>query len=223
MATTPWDNSPPTIVERYGVATGTSDLTGFGGMIPPGGGSSQAEMLMAAALCDNQLGVILSRLQTEWDSASKPSRPGPRLLQALTGYIKREDDEARETAKRNNKPWTQPQGSPPVRAVERAAAWYAGELRLLAVGLKSRREAWDKLNDWASRKGIHPDAIGEAILQWLSDRCPSCGGLGLIGPKQCHPCGGTGNRVVHREDVTRVMKHITYCIDAATGGIARKR
>lgn len=228
MATIPYDNSPPTVVERYGVASGTSDLTGFGGMVPEGGGSRDADTMLAAGLCDSALGVLLMRLRSEWDSSAKPSRPGPRLMQALVGYVKREDLEARQAAERDGLKWKAP-GDPAVRAMERAQAWYAGELRLLANSLKSKREVIEQLTCWAAWKAIRIEAVGEAVMMWLDPVCPACKGHGLrqvpgqpsLSARQCMPCGGTGNRR-RPHDVSRVIQHMDYLEGVAKGSIRAK-
>jgi hypothetical protein len=220
MATKPWEDSPPTIGERYAVAAGSSNLTGFGGMVPEGYGSAHVNVLIAAGLHDMPLGQAIMRLESEWDASAKPVRPGPRLLQALAGYVKREDDEARETAHRNDKPWSPPKESAAVRAQQRANAWFDGELRLLAVSLKSRKEVLKGLTEWAAVKGIRPEAASEAIMKWLDPRCPSCHGHGLIGPKQCHPCHGTGNSRIE-DDAGRLMRHMDYVVGVAKGNVSK--
>lgn len=230
MATKPWYDSPPTIVERYELAASTSDLTGFGGMVPQGKGVRQAEILAAAGLAAtgseaSDLGRTLMRLESEWDAAAKPARPGPRLLKALAGYIRREDIDAKTEADRKGEKWKSP-GDVNMRAVERAGHWYAGELRLLAQSLRSKAAAVRLLTEWAARKGIEPDAAGEALLTWLDPNCPACNGHGtrqIHGQpaRQCSPCGGTGIRR-KPEDVLRVMKHIDYAVGLAKGGMVAK-
>ena len=233
MATKPWDDSPPTIGERYGIATGTANLTGFGGMVPDGHGGKAADMLLAAGLCDSGLGATLMRLRHEWDSAAKPARPGPRLLKALAAHIHGEDEDAKQAASRNysevgpRKPvrWQSP-GNVDARAIERAGQWYAGELRILAQSLRSKGEAVLQLTAWGAQMGIHSEAVSEAVLLWLDPTCPACHGHGsrqIYGQpsRQCHPCYGTGNR--HRPpDSARVISHMDYCTRTAQAGIGRK-
>lgn len=235
MATTPHDDTPPTAAERYAIASGTSDLTVFGGMVPEGHGSADGSVVLAAAFASS-LGVSLIRLKQEWDRSSKPSRPGPRLLEALTGYVRREDMEAKDEAERNFSEvgpripgkWTAPKTPAAVRAVERANAWYDGEVRLLLGNLTTRRVVVESLNTWAALKGITSDEVAEGVLLWLHPTCQKCNGHGQrkvpnqpsLSGKLCHPCNGTGN-AYRRPAVARVVNHMDYCESVAKGGIAR--
>ncbi len=227
MATDPNDNSPPTVVERYSVAAGTSNMLLSGGMVPEGLGSADADMVLAAGFTRG-LGVSLLRLRQEWDTSSKPRRPGPQLMQALVGYVKRDDLDQRQRAEQHGQAWAAPKTSPAVRAAELADAWFSEELQLLLGNLPTRRAVLVELHAWAAKQGIGPEHVGAAVLLWLDPRCHKCHGHGklkapdqpLLSAKLCHQCQGTGNAYRH-PPVARVIGYMDYCEGVAKGGIAR--
>lgn len=175
-----------------------------------------------------KLGMALLRLHSEWSSAAKPKRPRPEAIEALAAGIKAEDLKAKATAQRAGKPYTSP-GSAIARAHAEGERWYANELRILATGLHSRGAVWSQLGPWAVWKGIPPEVVAEALLNWLSPSCPSCDGLGLkkvpnqpaLSARQCHPCGGMGKR--RPPDAARpVLGYLDDSVQKARNSLKRR-
>jgi hypothetical protein len=196
------DNPPPGITERYGVATQTSDLTVSG---VDGARGGAGDMMIAAGWSPSRLGTALMRLHGEWDSAAKPPKVTATLVRALSLTVR----DAR------GRPDT-------VRARQIAARWYANELRILALGLRSRRTVIEELNAWGAIKGIAPSVISAAVHHWLNHVCPVCDGHGLrrvpdqpaLSARRCHDCRGTGE-VTEPAGVARVIGYVEYCTNAA--------
>jgi hypothetical protein len=198
------ENIPPTVVERYQVAVSTSDLTGFGGMIPNGYGKSASNVLIAAALSSkDSMGQVLSRLLDEWQGAAKPPHPTESIIKALADRYRADDEKDRAAQKAHGTSY-KPCAKPESRARSEALVWYARELRRLSGQLKSRRAALEKLHAYAKAKGFHEDDVGPALFHFLSPACPVCNGLGsrkvpgapALG-KPCYACEGTGNTIVN--------------------------
>jgi hypothetical protein len=243
MATTPFDNSPPTTDERYESASCTSDLTVGGGMIPKDVRAGQGDVIAAAGLAggrlkedgrggyvllppnDGSMGMALLRLHSEWSAAVKPRRIGPEVVAKLAEQMRQQDARERESAKARGVRYDTPQ-SPQERAQDESQRWYTNEVRLLAVRLKSRRDALDQLTQWAHIKGIEPDTAAAALLHWLDPTCPACGGLGIRhmehqAARSCGKCYGTGER--DRPDgAWRVLQQIEYALSVARGKLRKK-
>lgn len=224
MATTPYDDSPPTTEERYESATSTSDLTVGGGMVPKDRRAGQGDVVAAAGLAggrlrpdgqggyvllppnDSSMGMALLRLHSEWSSAAKPRRIGPEVVAKLAEQMRRQDamDRAQEESQR----------------------WYTNEVRLLATRLKSRHDALAQLAQWAAGKGIGHDTAAEALLHWLDPSCPHCNGLGVRhfehqAARTCHKCHGAGERE-RPTGSWLVLQKIEYALSVARGKL-RKR
>lgn len=176
-------DTKPGITETYQTAGNTSDLTVAGGMVH-GDYKGPGDVILAAGMSQSRVGMMLLRMHSEWDSAAKPRRLNEAQITALAAQFK-------DAKGKPNRP----------RARTEAALWYARELRLLAVGLRSRAAVVEGVAAWMTVKGLDPQGAGAAILHWLSPNCPVCDGLGKrkqpdapVLVKTCHHCGGTGKR-----------------------------
>ena len=229
MGTTPWDNGPVTVDEKYQTAIETSDLTVGGGMIPKDYRSGAGEVIGAAGygvglgISAKATGMALLRLHGEWASSAKPRRVGRTVIDKLAEVIKAQDDRDRKTAQREGTPYAAPR-SATRRAADETQRWYTNELRILSTSLKSRPAVVSQLNAWATMKGIDGDAVGSALHYWLNETCPVCEGHGFLkipdqpslSAKRCTACHGTG-RTEMPHGAGRVLKHIEYCLDQARG------
>ena len=197
---------PPGIDERYQRATSTSNLR------VEADRSGAGDVIIAAGMSDSRLGMLLLRLHSEWDGAAKPRRVSAAQIKALG--LTMPDDKGRPDV---------------LRARREAAAWYAGELRLLAQSLKSRSAALEQLSLWASLKGIPATVVGQALHHWLDHICPACDGHGLrrvpdqpaLSARRCHDCHGTGE-VTRPDGSTRVLNHIDYVLGVARNSLQRR-
>lgn len=109
MATTPWDDSPPTIDERYDSASNTADLTMGGGMIPKDHRGGAGEVIGAAGYAAGvdqhgpspaRLGMALLRLHSEWTACARPKRVGREAIEAIAASIRAQDVTDKATAER---------------------------------------------------------------------------------------------------------------------------
>ena len=120
-------------------------------------------------------------------------------------------------------------GNHQARARAHAAKWYANELRILALSLKSRPVVWEQLLPWAQVKGIPEDHIAQALFHWLDPVCSHCDGHGLhkakdapaLSAKQCRACNGTGTKAIP-EGGSRVLSHISHCTSEARQSISKR-
>jgi hypothetical protein len=204
MATTPWQDSPPTVDELYEAAALTSDLTTGGGMVPvdPSIGKA-AEVLGAAGMAAapfyrrpagadsvesderqqtyfaRRTGMALLRLATEWQAATKPRRPRLPTVEELAATMPQAVLRI-ESGRSVRGPDLAGATIRLARIITDSRGWYQNELRLLAVRLKSRAYVLEQVNFWAIPKGIRPDTVAEAVLYWLSPTCPTCSGHGFM-------------------------------------------
>lgn len=127
------------------------------------------------------------------------------------------------------KPPHAPKGKPEARARAEAARWYANELRLLALSLKTRPVVWAQLAPWAEAKGIPEDQVAAALFHFLDPVCSHCGGHGLhkakdapaLSAKQCRACNGTGTKMIP-EGGTRVLSFISQCVSQGRESISKR-
>lgn len=223
MATTPYDDSPPTVAERYEAATGTSNLTVFGGMVPDGHSSASGDVVLAAGMSQSRTGMALLRLHSEWAALAKPRRPSALVVEAKVAEFKADD------ALRRSRGTYAPIASPTERAASYFERQMASDLRLLAVGLKSRPKVWEHLGAWAAVKGVSPDTVAAALLHWLSPRCHVCEGHGLrkapnspaLSARQCHKCHGSGE-LTRPEGTAKVLNYIDDSCQKARESLSRR-
>jgi len=243
MATTPYDNSPPTTEERYESATSTSDLTVGGGMVPKDRRAGQGDVVAAAGLAggrlrpdgqggyvllppnDSSMGMALLRLHSEWAASAKPRRIDRQAVERMAEVMRRQDAMDREAAHRHGTAHIAPRPAQD-RAQEESQRWYTNEVRLLATRLKSRHDALAQLAQWAAGKGIGHDTAAEALLHWLDPSCPRCSGLGVRhfehqAARICHECHGAGERE-RPTGSWLVLQKIEYALSVARGKL-RKR
>lgn len=212
-------NERPDISERYETATHASRI------LLEEHRTGAADVLVAAGWSPTRIGMALLRLHGEWTAAAKPKRPAAGAVEAIESGIKAEDERA---AGRWGPP--NPKAPKPAPAKARAQAeadrWFANELRLLAIGLKSRATVWDQIAPWAAGKGIATETVAESLLHWLAPTCQHCDGHGLrkvpnapaLSARQCSKCQGTGNRPPPAGS-GKVLQHLDYCVGLARGSL----
>lgn len=200
------DQDRPDTMERYETAVQASRI------LLEEHRTGAADVLIAAGWSENLTGLALLRLHSEWTAAAKPKRLGPSQVAALAVQYR-------------DKKGIPNRG----KAKAEADRWYANELRLLAVSLKSRPAVWAQLLPWAMAKGIPEDQVVHALFHWLDPTCSHCGGHGFHKPKdspaltakQCRPCQGTGTKAIP-EGGTRVLSHISRCLSEARKSIGKR-
>jgi hypothetical protein len=196
----------PSIEERYETACSASTLK----VNAERGGP--ADMLIAAGWSEHQTGMALLRLHSEYQGAAKPKRLGPAQIATLA--VQHRDKEGRPNRQ---------------KAQAEAARWYANELRLLAISLKSRPAVWAQLLPWSQAKGIPQEQVAQALFHFLDPVCSHCGGHGLhkakdapaLSAKQCRVCNGTGTKAIP-EGGGRVLSYISHCTSQARQSISKR-
>lgn len=219
------------VQEQYEVAGNTSNLRveaekrGAGDVMIAGGYAAGVD---AHVMSPTRLGMALLRLHSEWSSAAKPKRVPRRTMEILGAQIKNDDVRAQAEARRKGEKYANP-GPVAPRAQAMADSWFANELRILAVGLKSRPLVWEAIGPWAATKGIPTEVVGAALLHWLDHACPICDGHGLrkvpdapaLSARQCTKCNGTGHRTAP-DGAGRVLGHLDYCLGLARGSLKQR-
>jgi len=211
----------PTLGERYGAATESSNLRVENDRRGP------ADLLIAAGWLDNHLGALLFRLAHEFDGAKGDH-----------GIARIEFERIEQLARMVEK-----QAVEPTPAGDHAAHWVLFERRrfaelaeeiragaraqaatsmaLIMTKLKTLREAKAALVEFAWRQArrhyicwpehVMAAIVGQALDIHLDATCHHCQGRGFNGgfggPRiQCKPCGETGARSkqhIGRDDQTR--------------------
>jgi hypothetical protein len=227
------DNIRPDVTETYECASNTSNLKVEAEKRGP------VDVIAAAGMAQSfdgppppysrlRTGMALLRLHSEFSSAAKPRRMCATSVEAIIRRMQGEDRQAEATARRLGEKFTHP-GPVAHRAQREADEWFASELRLLAIGLKSRGAVWDQLTPWAAIKGHNPELVAEALLYWLAPTCRACDGLKLrkvagqpaLSARQCHKCSGTGN-APHPKGTARILGHLDEAVSKARQSLKRR-
>lgn len=196
----------PNIEERYLVTAVTSNLK------IDLDRASGADIIGAAGMVKNQLGLALMHLRAEWDRTDKPRKKTPAEVGARAAQFRGiKDKEAKK------------------RARTEALVWHAAALRQRAAALSGRSVVLGLLTDWAALHGVDVDLLPPALFHWLSPGCPVCDGHGLhkipdapsLGNKSCLHCNGTGTwpRPLGAE---RIHNHIKSCLGKVPGAVRGK-
>jgi hypothetical protein len=196
----------PDVQETYEVATQTSSLK------VETHRQGAADVIIAAGWSESRVGMALLRLHSEWDGAAKPRRATEAQVKAMAAQF------------------PDAKGKPSVsRARAEATVWYARELRLLALSLKSRASVLEQVHAWAVLKGLDPASVAPALFHWLSCTCPVCDGHGLrkvpdqpaLSAKQCHACHGSG-KTPRPEGAARIQNWLDECTQKARQSLKRR-
>lgn len=171
----------PTIEESYESATHATSLK------VEADKRGSADVLIAAGWSDARLGMALMRLHSEYEGSARPQKPSAAAIELLSRklvgpIVSRE--QARKTAR------------------EHADKWYANELSLFRLKLKTLPEVTRQLYLRAERRGIPLAAAGPSLSWWLDKVCVPCGGLGkttipgtpTLSAHDCPACRGTGHK-----------------------------
>ena len=201
-------NERPGIEERLLTACTSSDMTLALDRRSP------ADIHIAAGLAgkNNQLGMALVHLESEWHRCDKPPKWTAEAIEKRSRQLK--DKKGRPDVK---------------RATVEALVWHAGAMRERAMKLTGRSVVIGLLKDFALMRGIDVDLISPALFHWLAPSCPACAGLGKVKAidapsltdKKCpHGQGaGTWPRPLGAQ---AIHDHIKSCLGAAKGGTAQK-
>lgn len=215
-------NATNSAAESYVSATGASSLRMEAHRV------GAADVLAAAGMSPYHTGLLLLRLQAEWDRASKPKPPTHADIKRIADHLE-----------------TIPEGKPnagmveetqrgkvsyyrPMELAERTAlAWHAHELGILFGHLKTLPEVRGQLEHWIG--GPHAArVVADTLAWWLEPRCPTCRGSGkriVEGTggrstgKVCWACrlsSTPGERPLSHSGIgRRLLSHIRACVGTA--------
>jgi len=176
----------PTIGERYGLAIGASNLR-------VGERHGGADMVLAAGMQDHRLGVILLRLQSEYDT--------------VRGDLER----AGEIAKQGDVEARRLKGAELAEQSRRTREEILTARCLILIHLKTLDSAKRAVAAFAIRSAMKQRFMarnevvvklaGRVLDVWLDPTCHVCDGTGWVSSgyhgtfvKACDACNGTGNR-----------------------------
>lgn len=218
------EKQKPCISEQYLGAVGSSNLrVGDDSSI-----RTQGDTIAAAGMNKHRLGLALRRLMSEWDRAAKPAAPTQQRIDEIAASLKVEPAEwepgvpnpraglVEEFQGARGYTWRLPM----VIAEETAARWYANELHLLMLGLRTLPAVRDALV--AHDGDVH--IVAKVLQWWLDPRCPDCqgrrqrviAGTGRMGSKNCGTCHGTGTSdVPHGWRGAKLLSHMKASLTAA--------
>lgn len=204
----------PTTQERYAAATHSSNLRSSADAV------GDADYLIAAGLSKAAFGVLLMRLQSEWDAAACriPRRPTRRDIaraaqQSLGNGITKVTKDGSEAARK------------------RLEAAYTSERAMLSQRLRSLGAVRRHLSIKLLLDGATDEAATDIVLRWLDPVCPVCSGRKKqlkkwsateLSDDACGCCGGTGVKPEGNEVERLALGYMSVCVDDARQGIRKK-
>jgi hypothetical protein len=213
----------PDIGESYAVSIGSSNLrVGDDHTIRTPG-----DLPAAAGMNKHRTGLALRRLLSEWDKSAKPREPSREQIEALAASYPRIAGSGKvRIVVRENGADVGKELPPIVAARIESARWYANELSLLLLSLRSLPAIRSTLLVHAREQGWGGDVhlVAHVLLWWLDSRCPACqgrrnkiiAGTGRTGSHPCGTCHGTGTKdAPHGWEGTKLLTHIKGCLTAA--------
>ena len=216
------EDKKPDTQERYTAAVNASNLR----VHTDADRGSSADMLVAAAWSDDQLGAGLLRLMAEWDGAEKPRRPSKERIEAMAATLDRSPALASLTGKALEVATKEDARRRGIAAQMTAIKWYTHELGILMGKLKTlpevRRQVAIRAYKW---KNPDPEDIGAAVLKyWLDQLCLVCNGQRFkaipgtpsLSARHCPACQGSGQaRPPRGEEGKRLARHLDDCKNIA--------
>lgn len=217
-------NEPRSAAESYASATGASNLRLEEYRV------GAADAIGAAGMNPYTMGLMLMRLQGEWDRASKPKPPTKQAVQRIadeldTIPVGKPHAGLVAQAHHGKVSYVKPHDL----AERQALAWHLHELSILASHLKTLPAVRTELEAWIGP----PHAarlVADILGWWLQPRCPTCRGSGKRivqgtggrdSGKVCYACKLSptpGERPVPHSGVgRRLLAHIRHCYFTAAG------
>lgn len=174
-------NEVRSIEEMYESACSTSNMDVKADEI------NSADALIAAGWSSARLGMALMRLHSEYEGSAKPKMPDARAIERIAGLMVTSVITKKEAYS---------------LAREQAQKWYANELSLFRLKLKTVPEVSHQLYLRAERRGTPVEAVGPSLAWWLDQKCVPCGGLGkttipgtpALSAHNCPACRGSGKK-----------------------------
>jgi hypothetical protein len=215
--------------ERRGAAEAYLSATGSSSLRSVQERDGAIESIGAAGMNPYQTGVMLMRLQAEWDRASKPKPPTKLDFERIAGTLKKIPAGEANAGMVEESVNGKSRFRKPFEVAERTAIeWHLHELGILASHLKTLPDARAELESWLG--GPHADrVVADVLAWWLQPRCPYCRGVGkrvIEGTggrdsgKVCWACRFSpvpGERPLPHSGVARrLLGHIRSCYGMAS-------
>ncbi|MDR0226719.1 MAG: hypothetical protein LBI66_09875 [Burkholderiaceae bacterium] len=204
----------PTTQERYAAATHSSNLRSSADTV------GDADYLIAAGLSKARFGILLMRLQSEWDASACriPNRPTRRDIaraaqQSLGKGITKVTKESSEAARK------------------RLEATYRSEKAMLSQRLRSLSAVRRHLAIKLLLDDLPDESVTDIVLRWLDPACPVCQGRGKqlqkwseaeLSGDACGCCGGSGKKPEGNDTERLALSYMRACVGDARHGIKRK-
>jgi hypothetical protein len=207
-------NEAPGTQERYAAATQSSHLRLDSNVI------GDADYLIAAGLSKAKFGVLLMRLQSDWDSSTRriPKKPTRR-------------DIAWAAQKSLGKGITKVTKDSSEAARQKLEAAYRNDVAMLSASLRSLPAVRLHLSTKLLLDGMGDETVTQIILGWLEPTCPFCHGRKMqlqkwsqteLSDQICGGCGGTGERPMVDEVEQAAQAYMSECIGYAQHGIKKR-
>jgi hypothetical protein len=208
--------------ESYVSATGASSLRMEAHRV------GAVDALAAAGMSPYHTGLLLLRLQGEWDRAAKPRPPTRSDIQRLAASLETIPDGEPHAGMVVVKDRFSTAYRKPYDAAERTAlAWHGHELGILFGHLKTLPEVRVELESWIG--GPHAArVVADTLAWWLEPRCQTCNGSGKrivegtggrSAGKVCWACRLSqtpGERPLSHSGIgRRLLSHIRACVGTA--------
>jgi hypothetical protein len=215
-------NASNSSAQSYVNATGASSLRMEAHRV------GAADVLVAAGMSPYHTGLLLLRLQGEWDRASKPRPPTYLDVQRIAQTLaKIPDGEPHAGMVAETQRGTVSYRKPLEVAERTAMAWHLHELGILFGHLKTLPELRGELERWIG--GPHAArVVADTLAWWLEPRCQTCRGSGkriIQGTggrstgKVCWACRLSptpGERPLSHSGIgRRLLSHIWACVGTA--------
>ena len=201
-------NARPSLSERYGVAVSS--------------GTSLDHMILAAGMQHERLGVVMLRLQSEYDAVKGDLERAGQIAPQRTAQARELAHRAKlaERLKDYDAAEVLKQRAAEIR--ERTPDEVLSARTFILMGLKTLHDCKQRFGAFAigigigvqPKRNIKPDTArilaGQVLDVWLDPTCHTCDGTGHVGNAyagetrmQCRTCGGSG----HRRDIVGMNPH----------------
>lgn len=193
-------NARPTLSERYGVAVSN--------------GTGLDHMILAAGMQHERLGVVLLRLQSEYDAVKGDLERAGEIAPQRTAQARELAQRAKLAERLKDYGAAEALKALAADIRERTPGEVLSARTFILMGLKTLHDAKQRFGAFAIGLGVQPKRnvkphtaaalAGQVLDVWLDPTCHTCDGTGMVGNayagevrKQCSTCAGSG----HRRDI----------------------